>query len=67
MTAHFQAVIDYPDEDIEDFRLREYKDTFRASEEELSRLLSTFERGSVLRTGVPAAIIGRPTRASPRF
>ena len=60
MTAHFQAVIDYPDEDIEDFRLREYLDTFHSSEEELKRLLSTFERGSLLRTGVPTAIIGRP-------
>ena len=60
MTAHFQAVIDYPDEDIEDFRLREYAETFRSSEEELRRLLSTFERGSLLRTGVATAIIGRP-------
>jgi tRNA modification GTPase len=58
--AHFHAVIDYPDEDIDDFRMQGYLSALRNAEEALARLLSTFERGRVLREGVPTAIIGRP-------
>jgi len=58
--AHFHAVIDYPDEDIDEFEMQGYLSALRESEEELSRLLSTHERGRVLREGVPTAIIGRP-------
>ncbi len=60
VSAHYHAVLDYPDEDIEDFRLEAYRGLFSASIDELSALLSTFSRGQVLRDGVPAAIIGLP-------
>ncbi|MCF0120380.1 MAG: 50S ribosome-binding GTPase, partial [Oscillospiraceae bacterium] len=60
MTAHFQAVIDYPDEDIDDFELSGYLDTFSRAEAELRALLDSFERGRIMKNGVPAAIIGRP-------
>ena len=58
--AHFHAVIDYPDEDIDDFKMQNYISTLRGVEEELSRMLSTHARGFVLRDGVHTAIIGRP-------
>ena len=58
--AHFHAVIDYPDEDIDEFEMRSYSSALGNAEEELSRLLSTFDRGRVLREGLPAAIVGRP-------
>jgi len=58
--AHFHAVIDYPDEDIEEFEMRSYLPALRGAEEELARLLSSFDRGKVLRGGIPTAIIGRP-------
>ena len=58
--AHFHAVIDYPDEDIEDFTLRQYEETLRGYIAELRRLLATYDRGRILRTGVKSAIIGRP-------
>jgi len=58
--AHFHAVIDYPDEDIDDFRMQSYLSVLLGAEEELKRMLSTHERGRVLRGGVPTAIIGRP-------
>ncbi|MGN1001860.1 MAG: tRNA uridine-5-carboxymethylaminomethyl(34) synthesis GTPase MnmE [Oscillospiraceae bacterium] len=60
ISAHYHAVLDYPDEDIEDFRLSAYEDTLARAEEELQSLLASFDRGRVLRTGVPAVILGRP-------
>ena len=58
--AHFHAVLDYPDEDIDPFRLEELDHALRVQAEELSALLSTCGRGKLLRNGVPCAIVGRP-------
>ncbi|MBR2716685.1 MAG: tRNA uridine-5-carboxymethylaminomethyl(34) synthesis GTPase MnmE [Oscillospiraceae bacterium] len=58
--SHYHAVLDYPDEDIEPFQLEDYRNTMAAAEAALSRLTATCRRGSVLREGVPCAIIGRP-------
>jgi tRNA modification GTPase len=60
ISAHFFAVIDYPDEDIEDFELARYESDLRGAEAKLAGLLDTFERGSLLRAGVPTVLIGRP-------
>ncbi|MCQ2406105.1 MAG: tRNA uridine-5-carboxymethylaminomethyl(34) synthesis GTPase MnmE [Oscillospiraceae bacterium] len=60
ISAHYHAVIDYPDEDIEDFRLEEYLETMKGAERELKKLLDSFSHGRILRDGVPTAIIGRP-------
>ena len=58
--AHFHAVIDYPDEDIEDFQLADYLATLSDTARELSRMLQTHESGLNLISGIPTAIIGRP-------
>lgn len=58
--SHYHAVIDYPDEGVEDFALSEYEKTFDAAKAELSALLSSFERGRVMKEGVRATILGRP-------
>ena len=60
MASHFYAVIDYPDEDIEPFRADSYASTLDRAASELRALLSTFERGRILKDGMPAAIIGKP-------
>ena len=60
VSAHYHAVIDYPDEDIEPFRLERYTETLRAAEADLRRLRDSFSRGRVLTAGVPTAIVGRP-------
>ena len=60
ITAHFHAVIDYPDDDIDDFEMHSYQSALCGAAEELSRILSTHERSRVLREGLPTAIIGRP-------
>ena len=53
-------MIDYPDEDIEDFELTAYTAALTDSIAQLQRLLDTFARGSVLHSGVPSVILGRP-------
>ena len=60
ISGHYHAVLDYPDEDIEDFRLASYADTLGAALKELETLLHSFERGKLMTGGIPAAIIGRP-------
>jgi tRNA modification GTPase len=58
--SHYHAVLDYPDEDIEEFTLAAYQDTLSQAADKLSRLLDTFRRGSLMKNGVRCAIIGRP-------
>ncbi|RKI65423.1 tRNA uridine-5-carboxymethylaminomethyl(34) synthesis GTPase MnmE [bacterium 1xD42-67] len=58
--AHFHAVLDYPDEDIDPFRLEELDTALADQEGELSALLATCGRGRLLRDGVACAIVGRP-------
>ena len=58
--AHFHAVIDYPDEDIDEFNMQSYNSLLRGTDEELAIMLQTYEDGKVLRNGIPTAIIGRP-------
>ncbi|MGM9603854.1 MAG: tRNA uridine-5-carboxymethylaminomethyl(34) synthesis GTPase MnmE [Faecousia sp.] len=60
LCSHFHAVLDYPDEDIEDFGLQNYAATLRSAAKELYELLKTYGQGRILRQGVAAAIVGRP-------
>jgi len=60
LCSHFHAVLDYPDEDIEDFGLQNYYGQLRASAKELYKLLQTYGQGRILRQGVSAAIVGKP-------
>jgi len=60
LCSHFHAVLDYPDEDIEDFGLQNYYNQLRASGKELYKLLQTYGQGRILRQGVSAAIVGKP-------
>ena len=59
VVAHFHAVIDYPDEDIDEFRMKNYRSLLQKTESELRRMLETHERGNFLREGIPTAIVGR--------
>ena len=58
--AHFHAVLDYPDEDIDPFRLEQLDEELSNQEGELNTLLATCGRGRLLRDGVACAIVGRP-------
>ena len=60
LCSHFHAVLDYPDEDIEDFGLDKYAASLRANAKSLYALLQTYGQGRILRQGVAAAIVGKP-------
>ena len=60
LSSHYHAVLDYPDEDIEDFTLVAYKAELHAGIAELKRLADSYSGGKLLHGGIPAAIIGRP-------
>ena len=60
LCSHFHAVLDYPDEDIEDFGLESYESGLKAHANSLSALLQTYDQGRILRQGVAAAIVGKP-------
>ena len=60
LCSHFHAVLDYPDEDIEDFGLHQYVNTLRSDRNALVKLLDSYGQGRILRSGVAAAIVGRP-------
>lgn len=60
LCSHFHAVLDYPDEDIADFELRELEATLDRSAAALEKLLATYERGRYLKQGVKAVLLGKP-------
>lgn len=60
LCSHFHAVLDYPDEDIEDFGLASYEGSLKADAKALYNLLKTYGQGRILRQGVSAAIVGKP-------
>lgn len=58
--SHFHAVLDYPDEDIEPFRLQAYADTLTSASKKLDTLLSSCRCGNFIKNGVQTAILGAP-------
>ena len=60
LCSHFHAVLDYPDEDIEDFGLTNYECTLRSDAKTLYALLQTYGQGRIMKNGVSAAIVGKP-------
>ncbi len=60
LMAHFHAVLDYPDEDLNPFTIEKTEHDLLHWRERLEELLATFSRGRLLIDGVRCAIIGRP-------
>ena len=60
ITSRFYAVVDYPDEDIEDIQPQQIRTALQTAEAALSDLLRTARRGRVLKDGVRTAIVGLP-------
>ncbi len=67
LCSHFHAVLDYPDEDIADFGLEAYEKSLRADARILENLLATYGQGRILKSGVAAAIVGRPNVGKSSF
>ena len=60
ISSRFYAVVDYPDEDIEDMTASQMAGSLAHCESALKELLASFARGRVLKNGVATAIIGAP-------
>ena len=60
ITSRFYAVVDYPDEDIEDVHPAQALEALTQADAHLSALLATCRRGKLLKSGVRTAIAGRP-------
>ena len=60
LMAHFHAVLDYPDEDIDPFRADTIREGLDAAHTGLEALLRTYDRGRYIAGGVPCVLIGRP-------
>lgn len=58
--AHFHAVLDYPDEDIQPFQLSHYRNLLERSLDTLAGLRRSYDRGRVLKEGLKTAIVGKP-------
>ena len=60
LMAHFHAVLDYPDEDIDPFTQEQLDQDLSVQEGALDRLLATYQRGRRLNQGIRCALVGRP-------
>lgn len=60
LLAHFQAVVDYPEEGVEPLEAAEIAEKLAEAAGQLERLLRSFERGRLMKEGVRCAILGRP-------
>ena len=65
MAARFYAVVDYPDEDIEDVQREQMLDTLRTAQNDLETLVAGFSRGRLMKLGVPTVLLGKPNAGSP--
>ncbi len=60
LMAHFHAVLDYPDEDIDPFECEEIAEYAARAAADLEALRATYRRGRQLTEGVATAIVGAP-------
>ena len=60
LCAHFHAVLDYPDEDIEPFEMEELSAALTGAAERLDKLAASYRRGRLLNEGIPCTIVGLP-------
>ncbi|NLO49332.1 MAG: tRNA uridine-5-carboxymethylaminomethyl(34) synthesis GTPase MnmE [Clostridiales bacterium] len=58
--AHFHAIIDYPDEDLEPFEASGAEKILSEAKEELTRLSKSYARGRIIKNGIKSAIVGKP-------
>lgn len=58
--SHYHAVLDYPDEDIPDFKLSDFEDQLCGDLAQMERLGATCDRGRILKQGVRIALVGKP-------
>lgn len=60
IAAQLSAMIDFPDEEVPELEMEALRARLTSACETLRRLRASYERGAVLKNGVPCAITGRP-------
>lgn len=60
VAAHMAAWVDYPDDEIEEIDENNLRNTIVNAKKEINTLLSRFDSGMAVTTGVDAAIVGKP-------
>lgn len=60
LTAHFCAVLDYPDEDLDPFDRETIATALSSSARQLEELRRSYRRGKLISQGVACAIVGKP-------
>ena len=60
LSADFAAYSDYPDEDLPELSMSNFRRLLNAAKEKTEKLLSTYDSGRVLREGIKTAIVGKP-------
>lgn len=60
LMAHFYAVLDYPDEDIDPFRQETLEQGILLARRHVDKLLDSYQRGRQMQHGIPCAILGKP-------
>ena len=60
LSAKILAVLDYPEDDIEPYTGEEFKETIQTVLDTIDALLKNAEHGKIVRSGISAAIVGKP-------
>ncbi len=60
MVAHFYALVDFPDDDIDPVLFEDAATLLHRTTSRLYAMAESYERGRILREGVPCVILGRP-------
>lgn len=60
IVAHIEALIDFPEDDVEDIVISEIDKKIELQIEEAQEILNNQHRGKLLREGLKVAIIGKP-------
>ena len=60
MTAYIEAVINFPEDDIEEINITELKDNIELTINNVSKIAKLETEGKILREGIETAIIGKP-------
>ena len=58
--AHFHALVDFPDEEIDPFVYENAEEVLHRAARDLYSLAESYERGKIIRDGIDCSIIGKP-------
>ncbi len=67
LSAHLSAWVDFPDEDVPEVSHDELFSGLKSAKNRLSRLISDFDNGKILREGIDTVIVGRPNVGKSTF